>query len=228
MQTTKSHIRKLLLDTARSSFFEKGFKAVSMREISKRSGVGLSNIYNYYPNKDSLLADVLHPLLRDIDQFMAQHNTSEHLTIKIFTSEDIQRKWLETSLGIVSRYRNELKLLFFASHGSRFENFEEEWIDKTTSTGIEYIEEMKARYPQLHADISTFFIRFISAWWVSMIKELLRHEELSEREIECFVGEHLRFTTGGWGKLMQEGSPKRNKRTLARIGSSILLQPPTT
>ena len=55
---------KLLLETARRAFFKKGFKAVSMREISKLSGIGLSNIYNYYPCKDDLLADVLHPLWR--------------------------------------------------------------------------------------------------------------------------------------------------------------------
>ena len=49
MQTTKDYIRKLLLETAQKAFFEKGFKSVSMREISKLSGIGLSNIYNYYP-----------------------------------------------------------------------------------------------------------------------------------------------------------------------------------
>ena len=63
MQTTKEYTHKLLLETARRAFFKKGFKAVSMREISKLSGIGLSNIYNYYPCKDDLLADVLHPLL---------------------------------------------------------------------------------------------------------------------------------------------------------------------
>ena len=45
MQTTKDYIRKLLLETAQKAFFEKGFKSVSMREISKLSGIGLSNIY---------------------------------------------------------------------------------------------------------------------------------------------------------------------------------------
>ena len=52
MQTTKDYIRKLLLETAQKAFFEKGFKSVSMREISKLSGIGLSHIYNYYICKD--------------------------------------------------------------------------------------------------------------------------------------------------------------------------------
>ncbi|MDD6934640.1 MAG: helix-turn-helix domain containing protein, partial [Bacteroidales bacterium] len=55
MQTAKDHTRRLLLETAREAFLRKGFKAVSMREISRLSGVGLSNIYNYFPCKDDLL-----------------------------------------------------------------------------------------------------------------------------------------------------------------------------
>ena len=78
MQTTKDYIRKLLLETAQKAFFEKGFKSVSMREISKLSGIGLSNIYNYYPCKDDLLVDVLRPLLAAmyrIDVYKRQSST---------------------------------------------------------------------------------------------------------------------------------------------------------
>ncbi len=56
MQKAKEHIRKLLLEIAREAFQQKGFKGVSMREISRLSGIGLSNIYNYYPCTDDLLA----------------------------------------------------------------------------------------------------------------------------------------------------------------------------
>ena len=44
MQTTKEYIRKQLQETACDAFLRKGFKAVSMREISSLSGIGLSNI----------------------------------------------------------------------------------------------------------------------------------------------------------------------------------------
>lgn len=77
MQTTKEYTHKLLLETARRAFFKKGFKAVSMREISKLSGIGLSNIYNYYPCKDDLLADVLHPLLEAMNSMLEDHNRPE-------------------------------------------------------------------------------------------------------------------------------------------------------
>lgn len=65
MQTTKNTHK---LETARP--FQEGLLRLSMREISKLSGIGLSNIYNYYPCKDDLLADVLHPLLEAMNSML--------------------------------------------------------------------------------------------------------------------------------------------------------------
>ncbi len=61
MKEENIDIRQVLLETAREAFLEKGYKAVSMREISEKSGVGLSNIYNYFESKDELFKVVLTP-----------------------------------------------------------------------------------------------------------------------------------------------------------------------
>ncbi len=202
MQITKDYTRKLLLDTAREAFFQKGFKAVSMREISQRSGIGLSNIYNYYPCKDDLLAVVLHPLLEVMDNLLEDHNRTESLSIEIFTSEEFHRKSMQEVMNVITRYRKESKLLFFHTQDSRFKNYCEQWIEKSTAIGIEYMERMKELYPDLHTDISPFFMHFTSSWWINMMKEVVQHEELSAEEIERFIGECIHFSTGGWKKLM--------------------------
>ena len=203
MQAVKDYTRQLLLETARGAFFKKGYKAVSMREISQISGVGLSNIYNYYDNKDSLLAEVLSPLLEAMDRMLYRHIDSEYLTMDVFTSEEIYGKWLKDSLEIVAFYRQELKLLLSASQSPKFSGFMDEWIDKGTATGIEYMKQMKEHYPELNINISPFFIHFASSIWVNMLKEIIQYEELSMQEMECFVGEYIRFSTGGWEKLMR-------------------------
>lgn len=130
MQTPKDYTRKLLLKTAREAFLQKGYKAVSMREISKLSGVGLSNIYNYYPCKEDLLAVVLHPLLEAMNGMLDNHNRDESLSLEIFTSEEYHRKTMQEVMGIISRYRKELKLLFLDTQDSRFKDYWERWIGK--------------------------------------------------------------------------------------------------
>ena len=224
MQTTKEYTHKLLLETARRVFFKKGFKAVSMREISKLSGIGLSNIYNYYPCKDDLLADVLHPLLEAMNSMLEDHNRPEAFSLDVFTSEEYHRSSMKEVMNIVRRYREEFKLLFSSIQDSRFNDYWEQWIKRSTVMGIEYMEGMKKLYPDLHTDISLFFMHFTCSWWVNMMKEVVQHvicrsmrrisrwvnmmkevvqhEELSSEEIECFIGEYIRFSTGGWKRLM--------------------------
>ena len=202
MQTTKEYTHKLLLETARRAFFKKGFKAVSMREISKLSGIGLSNIYNYYPCKDDLLADVLHPLLEAMNSMLEDHNRPEAFSLDVFNSEEYHRSSMKEVMNIVRRYREEFKLLFSSIQDSRFNDYWEQWIKRSTVMGIEYMEGMKKLYPDLHTDISLFFMHFTCSWWVNMMKEVVQHEELSSKEIECFIGEYIRFSTGGWKRLM--------------------------
>ena len=202
MQTPKDYTRKLLLKTAREAFLQKGYKAVSMREISKLSGVGLSNIYNYYPCKDDLLAVVLHPLFEAMNGMLDNHNRNESLSLEIFTSEEYHRKSMLEVMGIITCYRKEFKLLFLDTQDSRFKDYWERWVEKSTAIGMEYLERMKELYPDLHTRISPFFMHFTCSWWSNMMNEVVLHEELSQEEIECFIGEYIHFSTGGWKKLM--------------------------
>jgi TetR/AcrR family transcriptional regulator, cholesterol catabolism regulator len=48
-----------ILNAALGAFGERGFNGASMREVAKRAGTSLSNLYNYFPSKDHLLGEVL-------------------------------------------------------------------------------------------------------------------------------------------------------------------------
>lgn len=106
-------------------------------------------------------------------------------------------------MGMITRYRKEFRLLFLDTRDTRFEDYWERWIDKSTITGIDYLGRMKELYPDLHTSVSPFFIHFISSWWTSMVREIVLHEELSSEDIECFIGEYIHFSTGGWKRLMK-------------------------
>lgn len=219
MQTPKDYTRKLLLDTAREAFFRKGFTAVSMREISKLSGVGLSNIYNYYSCKDDLLGVVLRPLLEAMNGMLDNHGRNESLSLEIFTSEEYHRKSMQEVMGIITRYRKEFKLLFLDTQDSRFKDYWERWIEKSTAIGMEYLERMTELYPDLHTRISPFFMHFTCSWWINMMKEVVLHENLSKKEMECFIGEYIHFSTGGWKKLMNVECGREKKMAGSKTSS---------
>ncbi|MCD2186995.1 TetR family transcriptional regulator [Actinomycetospora soli] len=48
-----------ILNAALDAFGTHGFHGASMRDVAKRAGTSLSNLYNYVPSKSRLLAEVL-------------------------------------------------------------------------------------------------------------------------------------------------------------------------
>lgn len=202
MQTKKEDIRKNILEVARKQFLQKGFKNTSMRKIAKEAGVVLSNIYNYYENKDEIFCEVLSGVLQAMDKVMDEHNSSEYISIGIFTSDEYMRIQIDMFVELINDYKEDFNLLLFKSAGSSLENFRNETIDTHTQTGIEYIALMKQKYPEINGEISEFFIHTMSSWWMSIISELVMHD-LSHEALQKFIREYMEFGTAGWQKVMR-------------------------
>ena len=49
-------VREKLLTTVRNRLLKDGPDAVSLRSIAKECGIAVGTVYNYFPNKDMLIA----------------------------------------------------------------------------------------------------------------------------------------------------------------------------
>jgi AcrR family transcriptional regulator len=107
MQFQKNDIKKVILREAREEFMEKGFKDASMRTIAKSAGVTLSNIYNYFRNKNEIFCDVLSGLLCAIDSTMEKHNSPDYISTDIFSSEEYLRSQIDMFVGLVENYKED-------------------------------------------------------------------------------------------------------------------------
>ncbi len=65
----KDNRKKLILKSARTLFFKKGFNKVTVDEIAKSSELGKGSIYLYFDSKEEIYAQIL---LNDIDSFNRQ------------------------------------------------------------------------------------------------------------------------------------------------------------
>ncbi len=202
MQKKKDKIYQSILVVAREAFLESGYKNTSMRAISKKSGIGLSNIYNYFKNKDELFKAVLAPLISHIDCLYEQHTGEEYLSLELFYSKDYQRESIETMVSLVRNFRNELRLLLFHAYGSSLENFRDVYSEKYTVVSIEFLKNIKAKYPEVNTSISPFFMHTLSSWMFTTIGEIVSHDELTEEEISEFMSNYINFGTAGWKKLL--------------------------
>lgn len=51
--------REKILANAKRRLFEKGYQHLSLREVAKESGIATGTIYNYFANKDYLIASIM-------------------------------------------------------------------------------------------------------------------------------------------------------------------------
>lgn len=84
--TTKERI----FEASVNLFSQKGFDAVSMREIGREVGIRESSIYNHYKNKDAILESIINHL---IDEMGAYSLTEEEMDELI---SDSPEKFFET------------------------------------------------------------------------------------------------------------------------------------
>jgi len=122
MQKQKDTVKQDILTAAETIFLRKGFAATTMREIAKEAHVGLSNIYNYFHNKDEIYSELLKPLLKCLYAKVYEHDPT-YTTLRSFTDQEYRRKEAQDYLTIAARHRRLLKLLLFHSQGSSLADF---------------------------------------------------------------------------------------------------------
>jgi TetR/AcrR family transcriptional regulator, cholesterol catabolism regulator len=193
-----------LLSVARREFLEKGFKNTNMRTIAAKAGVGLSNIYNYFSNKDALFREIVQPVLDELERIILKHNDESHLRIDYFASQEELLAETSVYVDIITRYKKELHILLHKSQGSALDTFRVQYIDRHTEVGLEYMRLLKERCPHVNTDVSDFFIHTMSSWWIGIVGELVMHD-LNRKELERFVTEYMEFVMAGWKRVMRIG-----------------------
>jgi AcrR family transcriptional regulator len=102
----KSPNRKIL-DIARTLFWRKGYISTSMRDIAAAYGCKPANIYNFFPNKEEILFEVLREEMEEI------LSPIEYLEEDDGTSPvDQLRLLIKSHLELTLSYRRSAKLLF--------------------------------------------------------------------------------------------------------------------
>lgn len=202
MQTTKDYIRHDLLRAAEELFHEKGFRGVSMREVAARSGVGLSNIYNYFRSKDELFCRVVGPALRDFEALLDKHHGKDGQDIMAMCDDGYYNIVVNEYTDFIGRHRRRLVILLFRAGGSSLMNYRSDFTKHATNVVKEYFTEMKRRHPGIDTDITETSIRMHTVWIFNMFEEIITRD-IGPEDVPKVVGEYIRIEISGWRELMK-------------------------
>jgi len=200
MQTKKDFISDLIVNAAREEFLANGYPDTSMRSIASRAGVTLSNIYNYFRNKDELFEEILTPLLRIIEQ--AKINLLEH-------SEENENQEVDNHdqmiIGVIRFFKTNkdlLQLLVFKSTGSKYENFREDFINWYLQIYKHSVEKYSNDLNIKNVEISTFTLKSLIGLIFNAMTEFLK-SDINEEEALIVSKEILAFNHSGWIGMMK-------------------------
>lgn len=199
MRILKDDKYNSILLAARNEFINKGFKDASMRTIAQKANIGLSNIYNYFKNKDDIYLAIVGPVRTELFTFVTRQHTEENIDFESITTFGHKEDAIEYYIELIDKYKEELCLLLFHSQGSSMENFRDEFTEHLTQISYEYMKFEKKQYPDAKP-ISHFFIHALSSWMVSSLGEIVAHN-LSKQKIREFFREYFQFEFAGWRGL---------------------------
>jgi AcrR family transcriptional regulator len=105
-KTKKTNSSEKLIEVAIDLFAVNGFKGTSIRDIAKKTGMTISNIYYYFGNKDGLLLAILKRSSNRLIEKLKEEN--QHETDPL---ESLKRLII-THLNFVNEYKRESKIFF--------------------------------------------------------------------------------------------------------------------
>lgn len=201
MQIKKEDIEQQIAQEAKRIFLKKGFAQTSMREIAEKSGVGVSNIYNYYGGKDDLFCSIVAPVVNEFREMLDSYHNSQNVDVAQQWMPGMAEKTAAEYSSIMHRYRDLLTLLLFKSAGSSLAHFKEEFTDEATEMVLKYMDAMKQKYPALKWDFSPFFIHINAVQLFTLLEEIIMHK-ISTKEAERIFAEYVNYHNNGWKQLI--------------------------
>lgn len=202
MQVLKDDIKRRILDVARQEFDHRGFTKASMRDIAAKVGVGVGNLYNYYPSKDDLFRAVLAPVVSGCYAMFDKHHGEYGHDALSMTRESYLLTAVSDYMTILKGNRTLLKILLFKSQGSSLENFKVDFTDRATVQVKSWFANNKLRHPEMNIDVSDFMIHLHTVWMFTLFEEILMHR-VTGADMERVIEEYIKFEINGWKNILQ-------------------------
>lgn len=200
MRVLKDDKYQSILHAARKEFIIKGFKDTSMRSIAEKANIGLSNIYNYFRNKDEIFFAIVNPAKEKLFAFLTEEHKHAYVDFENLSPFGHKKEVIEFYIHLIHKYKEEYRILLYHSQGSSMQNFRELLIEHMTKVSYEFMELEKNNYPDVK-DVSYFFLHTMASWMVSILGEIVTHD-LSRQKVRDFFHEYFRFTFAGWRELV--------------------------
>ncbi|MCR5153691.1 MAG: TetR/AcrR family transcriptional regulator [Lachnospiraceae bacterium] len=190
MATPDKSIDPRLLKAAETEFLKQGFIKAELKNICESAGITTGAIYKRYKGKEDLFCAVVADVANELEDFLAKRS---EMDFSAFTDEEIYESWVMTYENMVPLFKllyknhNKFKLLIGKAAGTRYENFNHEFVTRTSLAYEQFYKEAKKRgLAQAEVTREEFHV-LISSFWTGVCEPFIHDMSLKEIEEHCKI-----------------------------------------
>ena len=179
-----------ILKSARAEFVKHGFEKSSLKAICDGAGVTTGALYKRYKGKEELFCAVVEQTVADL---YAEAKRRGNLDPASMTDEQLIRAWeMEGSdmmwwFQYLYERREDFYLLLACSEGTRYSNFQHDWVALLTKATSAFLEEAKSR-GLCRNDIEPEELHILlSAFWTTIYEPFIHHFTWEQMENHCRI-----------------------------------------
>ncbi len=197
-----SETEKIILETAKREFLERGFLGTSMRRIAGLSGVTTGAMYGYFASKeeifDSLVKDAYEAVMN------AYRNAHEEFASLPYEEQvagmgTITARCIEWCVGYIYDHIDEFRLILMCSEGTYYSSMVDEMMkieEKSTEKFIDLMRENGMSVP----DIDPLLEHMITSGYFMSFFEIVRHSVPRDAAFS-YIHDLQAFYKAGWERL---------------------------
>ena len=176
-----------IMESAKKEFLAHGFERASLKAICEDAGVTTGALYKRYRSKEDLFCAVVADTVDALNGFVAERSAvepcslSDELLIKAWEMGGNMLPWLR----FLYSYHDGFVLLISGASGTRYANFQHDFVEIMTVKTHSYFLEAQKR-GLTHADISLKEMHILlSAFWTTVYEPFIHGYSWAQMEAHC-------------------------------------------
>lgn len=203
---TISH-EKIIL-AARDEFSEYGYEKASMRRIGKRCGLTAAALYRHFDSKEDMFDALVRPALEDLKEWINEHVSRSEDVIRACTdvpdSNATKEIWDSTEIDMMRELiyprMEEYAMLVNRSHGSKYENFLNDFVESQLKRMMPQFKELKKLGLDVK-NVSEDELHMVTAAYCAALFEPVVHNYSIEDAVR-YLDTVEAFFMPGWRNLL--------------------------
>lgn len=190
MSVPDKSIDPRLLASAEAEFLDKGFIKAELKTICENAEITTGAVYKRYKGKEDLFCAVVDDIAEQLDLFLKKRSG---LDFSVLSDKEIYDSWQMTYdsmlplFSLLYQHRDTFTLLIDKAAGTRYENFNHEYVTKMSYAYEQfYAEAKKRRLARAEVSREEFHV-LISSFWTCVCEPIIHKMSWEQIEEHCRI-----------------------------------------